>query len=123
MKKLSTVLLLTCTVFLLNAQVVQTSQTSETASKPDQRMQWWREARFGMFIHWGVYSGPAGEWKGEPVQGYAEHLMRKCRIPIETYKKEVAGKFNPTKFDADEWARLAKETGFGYMVITSKHHD
>jgi len=76
-----------------------------------------------MFIHWGVYSGPAGEWNGEPVQGYAEHLMRKCRIPIETYKKEVAGKFNPTKFDADEWARLAKESGFGYMVITSKHHD
>jgi alpha-L-fucosidase len=89
----------------------------------DQRMKWWREARFGMFIHWGVYSELAGEWHGEPVQGYAEHIMRKCRIPIETYKKEVAGRFNPTKFNADEWAQLAKDAGFGYMVITSKHHD
>src|SRR4051794_17568002 len=48
----------------------------------DQRIQWWRDARFGMFIHWGVYSELAGEWKGEPVQGYAEHIMRKCKIPF-----------------------------------------
>src|SRR4051812_40532021 len=52
----------------------------------DQRIQWWRDARFGMFIHWGVYSELAGEWKGEKVPGYAEHIMRKCKIPLETYK-------------------------------------
>src|SRR4051812_26788017 len=57
----------------------------------DQRIQWWRDARFGMFIHWGVYSELAGEWKGEPVTGYAEHIMRKCKIPLETYKADVAG--------------------------------
>jgi hypothetical protein len=89
----------------------------------DQRIAWWRQARFGLFIHWGVYSELAGEWHGQPVQGYAEHIMRKCRIPIETYRKDVAGQFNPTKFNADEWAQLAKEAGVGYMVITSKHHD
>src|SRR4051812_28485808 len=57
----------------------------------DQRLQWWRDARFGMFIHWGVYSELAGEWQGQPVSGYAEHIMRKCKIPLETYKNDVAG--------------------------------
>src|SRR2546421_7668199 len=89
----------------------------------EQRVQWWREARFGMFIHWGVYSELGGEWHGEPVKGYAEHIMRKFQIPIDVYRKEVAGNFNPTRFDAREWARLAKDAGMGYMVITSKHHD
>src|SRR2546421_10656624 len=89
----------------------------------EQRVQWFREARFGMFIHWGVYSELGGEWKGEPVVGYAEHVMRKCRIPIDVYRKEVAGNFNPTRFDAGAWAQLAKDAGMGYMVITSKHHD
>ena len=89
----------------------------------DQRMQWFREARFGMFIHWGVYSDLEGVYQGKPVVGYAEHIMRKAKIPIKTYTKDVAGKFNPTKFDADAWAKLAKDAGMGYMVITSKHHD
>jgi hypothetical protein len=89
----------------------------------DQRMQWFRQARFGMFIHWGVYSDLEGVWHDQPVQGYAEHIMRKAKIPIETYKKDVAAKFNPTKFDAAAWAKLAKDAGMGYMVITSKHHD
>src|SRR5437763_117493 len=84
----------------------------------EQRVQWFREARFGMFIHWGVYSELGGEWKGEPVVGYAEHVMRKCRIPIDVYRKEVAGNFNPTRFDAGAWAQLAKDAGMGYIVIT-----
>src|SRR5688500_7314122 len=67
----------------------------------DQRMQWFREAKFGMFIHWSVYSDLEGVWKDEPVQGYAEHIMRKAKIPIDVYTKEVAGNFNPTKFDAN----------------------
>jgi len=95
----------------------------ESMKSHDQRIQWFRQARFGMFIHWGVYSTLAGEWKGEPVQGYAEHIQRKCKIPIDTYKNQVAGQFNPVNFNADEWAKLAKEAGMGYMVITSKHHD
>ena len=89
----------------------------------DRRMGWWRDARLGLFIHWGVYSDLAGVWNGQPVEGYAEHIQRKARIPMDVYRREVAAKFNPTKFNADEWVRLAKEAGMGYLVVTSKHHD
>src|SRR4051812_25343983 len=95
----------------------------ESMKTHDQRIAWWREARFGMFIHWGVYSELGGEWHGQPVVGYAEHIMRKSRIPIDVYKSDVAGRFNPTKFNADEWVKLAHDAGMGYIVITSKHHD
>jgi len=88
----------------------------------EQRIQWWREAKFGMFIHWGVYSLPGGEWKGKKVSGYAEHLMRKERITRADYL-ELAHQFNPVKFNADEWVRTAKLAGMKYMIITSKHHD
>jgi alpha-L-fucosidase len=89
----------------------------------DQRVGWWREARFGMFIHWGVYSHLAGVWEGEPARGYAEHIQRIRKIPIPAYRGQVAARFNPTRFDADEWMRLAKRAGMGYFVITAKHHD
>jgi len=89
---------------------------------PD-RLGWWREARFGMFIHWGVYSALAGEWKGQKVEGYAEHIQRIAKIKRETYLEEVVKPFNPTSFNADEWVRTAKETGMGYIIITAMHHD
>ncbi|MES2462093.1 MAG: alpha-L-fucosidase [Armatimonadota bacterium] len=95
----------------------------ESMQNHEQRIGWWREARLGMFIHWGVYSDLAGEWKGKEVGGYAEHIQRKEKIPIAVYRKEVAEKFSPTKFDADAWARAAKEAGMGYLIITAKHHD
>ncbi len=95
----------------------------ESMKTHDQRIAWWRQARFGMFIHWGVYSELGGEWHGQPVVGYAEHIMRKSRIPIDVYRRDVAGQFNPTKFNADEWVKLAHDAGMGYIVITSKHHD
>lgn len=88
----------------------------------EQRIQWWREAKFGMFIHWGVYSLPGGEWKGKKVSGYAEHLMRKEKIPRAEYL-DLAHQFNPVRFNADEWAKTAKQAGMKYMIITSKHHD
>jgi len=94
-----------------------------TAAARDARLGWWREARFGMFVHWGVYSYLGGDWQGKPYSGYAEHIQRMAKIPIPVYRQEVAGHFNPTNFNADEWIRLAKETGMGYFIITAKHHD
>lgn len=95
----------------------------EAAKTREQRLQWWRDARFGCFIHWGAYADLAGEWKGEAYMGYAEHIQRMAKIPCPVYRKEVVGSFNPKEFDADEWVRLIKQAGLRYLVITSKHHD
>jgi len=92
-----------------------------TLSK-DERMEWWREARFGMFIHWGLYAVPAGEWKGKQIPGIGEWIMERADIPVSEYE-QLARQFNPVKFDADEWVRIAKNAGMKYIVITSKHHD
>ena len=88
----------------------------------DERMAWWRDARFGMFIHWGLYAVPAGTYKGERVNGIGEWIMNNGKIPVAEYEK-FAGQFNPIGFNADEWVRLAKNAGMKYIVITSKHHD
>jgi len=88
----------------------------------DERMQWWREARFGMFIHWGLYAVPAGEWKGQRIPGTGEWIMNSAKIPSPEYEM-FAKQFNPVKFNADEWVRIAKNAGMKYIVITSKHHD
>jgi len=86
----------------------------------DDRMEWWRDARFGMFIHWGLYAIPAGEWNDETH--HAEWIRTTAQIPIDTYDRFV-DQFNPVKFNADRWARLAKQAGMKYIIITSKHHD
>jgi alpha-L-fucosidase len=94
----------------------------ETPAQRDARMKWWREARFGMFIHWGVYSVPAGTYHGKRIDGIGEWIMHNAKIPVAEYR-EFAKQFNPLKYNADEWVRLAKEAGMKYIVITSKHHD
>ena len=94
----------------------------ETPEQRDARMKWWRQARFGMFIHWGVYSVPAGTYDGKRIGGIGEWIMNRGKIPVERYKK-YAREFNPVKYDPDKWVRLAKEAGMKYIVITSKHHD
>lgn len=88
----------------------------------EQRLQWWHEARFGMFIHWGLYALPAWEWQGETTQSIGEWIQHDLKIPMDEYA-ELAKDFNPLKFDADAWAELAKEAGMKYLVITAKHHD
>ena len=95
---------------------------SEETLKHDAKMEWWREARFGMFIHWGLYAQPAGEWNGKEVPGISEWIMLRAKIPVKDY--EIIGEtFNPVKFDAEAWVKLAKNAGMKYIVITSKHHD
>jgi alpha-L-fucosidase len=80
------------------------------------------EMKFGMFIHWGLYAIPAGEWKGQYVRGIGEWIMFREKIPVKEYEA-LARQFNPVKFNGDEWAQLAHDAGMKYLVITSKHHD
>ncbi len=94
----------------------------ETKEQRNARMQWWREARFGMFIHWGVYSVPAGTYNGKQIPGIGEWIMNRGKIPVAEYKA-YAKQFNPVRYNPDAWVRLAKEAGMKYIVITSKHHD
>ena len=83
-------------------------------------MAWFREARFGLFIHWGVYAVPAGEWNGK--SNYGEWFLEETKIPVPQYQGFAQG-FTAEKFDARAWVRLAKEAGMKYIVITSRHHD
>ena len=95
---------------------------NETKAERDARMAWWRDARFGLFIHWGVYAVPGGIHNGKPVDGYGEWIMEKGKIPVEEYKA-YAAQFNPTQYDPEAWVALAKKAGMKYIVITAKHHD
>jgi alpha-L-fucosidase len=89
----------------------------------DKRIGWFRDGRFGMFVHWGAYSHVGGIWNGQAVEGYAEHLMRKQKIPTKVYQEKVVAPFNPTEFNAEEWMAAAKRAGMTYFIITAKHHD
>ena len=94
----------------------------EPASHHNARMKWWREARFGMFIHWGLYSEAAGYWNGKPTKGAGEWIMNDMQIPDSQYARMVP-KFDPVKFNAHDWVKIAKDAGMKYIVITSKHHE
>ena len=86
-------------------------------------MAWWRDARFGMFIHWGLYSVPAGEYKGKRSKDIGEWIMRWANIPRADYEK-FAPQFNPVKFDADEWVAHRQERRHEvHRHHQSKHHD
>ena len=95
---------------------------NETPGEHDARMAWFREAKFGMFIHWGLYSTAGGVWNGRPVGGIGEWLLSNARIPVAEYEP-LRDRFNPVKFDARRWVEIAKDAGMKYIVITSKHHD
>ncbi len=98
------------------------SLPTETPAQREARMAWWRDAKFGMFIHWGVYSVPAGFYHDQPVKGIGEWIMNKGKIPMAEYQS-FAKEFNLVKFDADAWVKAAADAGMKYIVITSKHHD
>jgi hypothetical protein len=106
-----------------NDKTLTRESLRETPEHLKQKMQWFDNARFGMFIHWGVYSTLGGTWNGKKYGGYGEHIQRMAKIPIPEYREKVAGVFNPTKYNAEEWVKLAKQAGMKYIVITSKHHD
>ncbi|MCX6281956.1 MAG: alpha-L-fucosidase [Bacteroidetes bacterium] len=102
--------------FLISCSFAQKGTTTQH----DTQMKWWREARFGMFIHWGLYSVPAGTWNEKT--GYGEWIRTSAEIPLETYEQFMP-RFNPVGFNADEWVKAARDAGMRYIVITSKHHD
>src|SRR5215208_7365319 len=97
------------------------SPTKVDAAK-EKRLEWFREAKYGLFIHWGLYAIPAGEWNGKRSLGLGEWVMLRSAVPVTEYEK-LASRFNPVKFNADEWVKLARDAGMKYIVITSKHHD
>ncbi len=124
MKKIFFPLVLVMTLLAFPACQSRKGGENKSAAVADtlDKMQWWRDAKFGMFIHWGVYSVPAGVYKGHKIKGIGEWIMNRAKIPVAEYK-EYAKSFNPVKYDPDAWVALAKEAGMKYIVITSKHHD
>src|ERR1051326_7187013 len=112
---------------VLGLSVIASGAAQTPAPKPpdpvkEKRLEWFREAKYGMFIHWGLYAIPAGEWKGQRCLGLGEWLMNRCKVPVAEYEK-LATQFNPVKYDPDAWVQLAQDAGMKYIVITSKHHD
>src|SRR5690348_3445234 len=98
------------------------AQSAQTPPRAKAKMAWWENARFGMFIHWGLYSEAAGYWEGKPVEGIGEWIMNNGHIPRDQYA-QLAKTFNPVDFNAAKWVKIAKDAGMKYIVITTKHHD
>ena len=96
---------------------------SETEEEMQQRMQWFRDAKFGQFVHFGAYSHLEGEYNGRRPSGGAEWIMKLLNISKEDYARDAAKPFNPTEFDAKEYVSLAKAAGQKYLVFTTRHHE
>ena len=94
-------------------QADKTDYMNESQVQRDMRMEWWRNARFGMFIHWGLYAVPGGMWKGQKIQGIGEWIMASANIPVAEYAP-LAKQFNPAKFDAARWVSIAKNAGIAF---------
>jgi alpha-L-fucosidase len=104
------------------AALAQTQAPADSPAAREERLAWFREAKYGLFIHWGLYAIPAGEWKGARVPGIGEWIMNRARIPVAEYEL-LAKQWSPARFDADAWVQLARDAGMRYIVITAKHHD
>lgn len=109
-------------LFLSLLAICCAAQTIFAQTAHDEHMKWWREARFGMFIHWGVYAQLAGNWQGHQIGRGGEWIMNRGKISVADYQ-QVAKTFNPVKYDAEAWVKAAKDAGMKYIVITAKHHD
>lgn len=107
---------------MILAAVTVAGVRAETRAEFEQRTKWWREARFGMFIHWGLYAVPADATDLEGKHRIAEWYFSNKQMQVKDYEK-FAAEFKPVKFDARAWVKTAKDAGMKYLVITSKHHD
>ena len=94
---------------------------NQTIAQSSDKMDWWKDAKFGMFMHWGLYSKTAGYWKGHIAKGN-EHFMIHEKLSLKEYAT-IADDFNPVNYNAEEWVHIAKQAGMKYIIITSKHHD
>lgn len=116
------IFLVTIVIINVSCQPEGTRYLNSRNTDKEQSLIYFKESKFGLFIHWGLYSIPAGVWDGEEVPGIGEWIMNRKKIPFSEYEK-LAAEFNPTSFDATMYAQLAKNAGMKYMVFTSKHHD
>jgi alpha-L-fucosidase len=119
----SKLLILLATILITSQGIAQKDYLHESKADKNNRMGWWKDATFGMFIHWGLYSVPAGRYHGK-VSNHdnAEWIMNDEKIPVKEYET-FAPQFNPINFDARKWVSIAKKAGVKYIVITSKHHE
>ena len=115
----------TILLLALAAACLPATATANDDASRDARMKWWREARFGMFVHWGLYSGLAGTWDGRKVgdRGGMEWIQQRVGVDTKTYAEKAIPLFRPKAGFAKEWAHLAKEAGCQYVVFTTKHHE
>ncbi|HPT25972.1 MAG TPA: alpha-L-fucosidase [Bryobacteraceae bacterium] len=109
-------------VAMMIALALPAQDSAQVKAETEKALRHFDDNKFGLFIHWGLYAIPAGEWKGKYVRGIGEWIMFREKIPVTEYEG-LARQFNPVKFNGEEWAQLAKDAGMKYMVITSKHHD
>jgi alpha-L-fucosidase len=102
----------------------EAAELARWAADRDERMAWWRDARLGMFIHWGLYSGAGGAWDGKVYpQHYAEWIQNWAAVPCDEYAEKMKPLFAPDENFAEAWAALAAEAGMRYAVLTAKHHE